>query len=100
PYTVVFHYFPTRRSSDLLVSGRHLRVEFGGLAAFDQRGVEMIEHDRIRIELRRIELIDRILVDHVGVGFFLAPKVGSKEETDTKDRKSTRLNSSHDQISY
>src|SRR5437762_5591786 len=76
------HSFPTRRSSDLLVVGRHLALALEhpdgdrGLVVLGGReGLALLRRDR------------RVAVDQPG-------------EDAAQDRKSTRLNSSHRCISY
>src|SRR5206468_11510918 len=71
------HSFPTRRSSDLTARVRCLHIR-------DVR--------------RRLPPI--VLVDEEETGLSILHRREQSAATDAEDRKSTRLNSSHDQISY
>src|SRR5206468_12720616 len=76
------HSFPTRRSSDLAL----------GL----KRGFGDAEQHRLRFGGFSAHLLDAlVLVIELDLVDLFAP-----EEVGVADRKSTRLNSSHDQISY
>src|SRR5205085_9629429 len=92
------HSFPTRRSSDL--SGSFLELDAGesigvGTVGADAEAVEEGASDQMRrIAAHRAyaEIDARLAKNHrpklrMGIG-------------DVQDRKSTRLNSSHSQISY
>src|SRR5207247_10718015 len=88
-YSVVgyLHSFPTRRSSDLDSARRTLRV----LLANGNRQVALAFFDRFQYrfgdsQCRRTDVSER-------------PEP-LKYNGDTEDRKSTRLNSSHEWISY
>src|SRR5206468_12799012 len=76
------HSFPTRRSSDLGILGRVAPVTLG---------LEIAEIDLLL--QARLDVGDRPadLARHEGL---------ATPRRDLRDRKSTRLNSSHDQISY
>src|SRR5206468_6836036 len=93
----VLHSFPTRRSSDLAVIGLSSFAEY---------------RDYLELELEEFsQLFDSMLINVTG--FFrdplawqalreqVIPELLSAKAVKTPvDRKSTRLNSSHDQISY
>src|SRR5206468_11991175 len=94
------HSFPTRRSSDLRsdvleVLGKDVkrRLQLRGIAGEKAPTLEGHEQPLVRVE-------------HYGVGTFDAAQqiasAGGKRHKRSirRDRKSTRLNSSHDQISY
>src|SRR5206468_5832253 len=78
-----FHSFPTRRSSDLLFRRLPQAQPERDVVADAQMRVErvVLEHHR-DIALFRRQVVDDALADR------------------DRDRKSTRLNSSHDQSSY
>src|SRR5205085_12037072 len=93
----VFPSFPTRRSSDLLqlAFGAIIGEVGDGLAAVD--GVD--GGDRLDAELRGEELV-LVDVDLGELDAFTGVIGDDFIEDGAKDRKSTRLNSSHSQISY
>src|SRR5206468_12701921 len=75
---LTLHSFPTRRSSDLAVA--------------DEAEVVLVAHHLARA-------LEAVLLDDV-LPEGEAEMVGIDGERGLLDRKSTRLNSSHDQISY
>src|SRR5206468_12973454 len=100
PHLRDLHSFPTRRSSDLV------RKRFAE-----------ISHERLDIRMPITRRMQRVLQEHVGSGELVndAEIAGFTPEIREPaayrglvvfffghdgDRKSTRLNSSHDQISY
>src|SRR5206468_11208042 len=86
--------FPTRRSSDLV-----------GLDAFDHEQRPAVSTDQL---VQRFNLARQIVRHRLSVRFVLGIPIvaecfsGCIEDHGeiVRDRKSTRLNSSHDQISY
>src|SRR5206468_11813784 len=93
------HSFPTRRSSDLYYTAEEETNDYGHVATDAARVVVLTDalwrrrfHADPRVIGTRVQ-VDGVPREIVGV---LPPgaRVGSA------DRKSTRLNSSHDQISY
>src|SRR5690606_42012414 len=90
---------PTRRSSDL--RGRWIRA--GSIEAREEnRGCACLRHERLhathdlRVARRDVLLLARIRRQIVQ----LERLTGGIEHVQSKDRKSTRLNSSHVKISY
>src|SRR5206468_9093453 len=93
------HSFPTRRSSDLISDRRiQSQVQKMGLLAETQRPWEEEAQGQL-IEFLELLLHDLGLQrnEHAFVGDHLLSFLAEHE---LEDRKSTRLNSSHDQISY
>src|SRR5205085_10404414 len=88
--------FPTRRSSDLfaaLVLGHRYLVRFG---IFDQAGAAgeiPFAPRRNHADIGRERIITELEAD-------LVIALAGRAKADRVDRKSTRLNSSHSQISY
>src|SRR5206468_9775156 len=85
------HSFPTRRSSDLVVA----RSEAGRSDDLARGGIDRLTG---RADLRRVQR--RGLRPLLGVPDIALTLRGLAVDRRTRDRKSTRLNSSHDQISY
>src|SRR5690606_41635575 len=80
------HSFPTRRSSDLVVA-----------AGADAIGLVFYEASPRNVDLQQAKLIARSIPGLVTVvGLFVDPTADFVR----RDRKSTRLNSSHVKISY
>src|SRR5690606_40608085 len=99
-HCIALNYFPTRRSSDLL---DNIFIDIG---AKDKAEVEKIGvhvgcvityPDTFQI-LNKDKFVCRALDNRVG-GFMIA-EVARLLKENKKDRKSTRLNSSHVKISY
>src|SRR5206468_7807756 len=90
------HSFPTRRSSDLGdvdAAGR----DVGGDHDLVLAGLESLERlHALRLRAVGVEDGDRM----IGSFQFPGDLVGAMLRARKQDRKSTRLNSSHDQISY
>src|SRR5207247_10881490 len=92
--------FPTRRSSDL----RQLDRGLGGLRSAGDQVEPRVVHGNTRGQGRR-ELLDRLRreLGAVNVGELtrlVADRIGDLAHAVAEDRKSTRLNSSHEWISY
>src|SRR5206468_8534437 len=88
------HSFPTRRSSDLLSELREWLSAFSKLltAEFQVVGIQTkSEPPRTSANSIRLQTMVRFELLGTGAGFHREQRV---------DRKSTRLNSSHDQTSY
>src|SRR5206468_11663606 len=87
------HSFPTRRSSDLLrATSRNIR----------ERAIPISSAHRFHNILRPIEML-RTNSDHASPKTRLVSLISDDcccQQPIYPDRKSTRLNSSHDQISY
>src|SRR5206468_11906542 len=96
-YTLpVLHSFPTRRSSDLP------RFEAAELAAAEVGGEAVgaqIAAGRVH-ELRRVEVAECIRREVADAAETPVNVLEAAASVVGQDRKSTRLNSSHDQISY
>src|SRR5690606_42007184 len=87
--------FPTRRSSDLdealvtpEVRGGRAQLELSAVGA----------HGQARVH-RAVHVLPEAALPEVGVGDEVGGTV-DRAEVDVRDRKSTRLNSSHVKISY
>src|SRR5205085_12131332 len=91
------HSFPTRRSSDLIENAfAQYDGAFGVLAAFKcvDDGEGRARGKRIAAERRSVTAD----LEHLRRG--AARQAGADGHAVAEDRKSTRLNSSHSQISY
>src|SRR5690606_39527464 len=93
------HSFPTRRSSDLYFSDV---ARINGMRAPDPIEVPADEPIRLRIVNIQVDfgLTVQMLRDTVPVSWTPVAKDGAELPAERKDRKSTRLNSSHVKISY
>src|SRR5206468_11851534 len=93
------HSFPTRRSSDLGRKGLH-----GSSPWVEWASTRSCLRDCVRFsgELVHIEreFFRRLARRRFAGGIFPAPVSSRATRTTQTDRKSTRLNSSHDQTSY
>src|SRR5206468_10732537 len=86
------HSFPTRRSSDLARTGEPRQLHAAVRQPAQRLQLVLRERlGRVEIERARLRELEQLLQDRQVVAEGLA--AGG-------DRKSTRLNSSHDQISY
>src|SRR5206468_12813092 len=85
------HSFPTRRSSDLVTNRSSVPIEVTGLKLYDCENIrnpcDVAVALKVRLEPGRRQTVYTL-------------KVANTERRSSLDRKSTRLNSSHDQISY
>src|SRR5690606_42148821 len=88
------HSFPTRRSSDLLVRerGPEVRIEEVVAGPTDVRSFDPVTE--------RPELGGRVRRRAVAVVQVPVGQRGQTADSHARDRKSTRLNSSHVKISY
>src|SRR5206468_9691303 len=90
--------FPTRRSSDLLVLPRRLALEHVELVDHVLQGLDRAAQQPLGGgQVAGLEEPGRLLGLVPGQ---LEPQLGGLVHGLEEDRKSTRLNSSHDQISY
>src|SRR5206468_11590113 len=87
--------FPTRRSSDLQTALAHLRLELGAVGAFAKD--QQLRGDRRRKPLQRVNEVSHPFARNQVADIENQERVACDW---TLDRKSTRLSSSHDQISY
>src|SRR5206468_6568463 len=90
-HLVLLHSFPTRRSSDLFAFGFDISAVLAAIR-LERRG------DRFQLSASARFLLCVQRFDQQ-VNVFPAKKARARAELES-DRKSTRLNSSHDQISY
>src|SRR5206468_9277104 len=94
------HSFPTRRSSDLILAAR-LVSQIKKVFQFEL-SLRTFFEERTAARLAAVMVADAAMGSRVQRIADLAINVANftDNEVETIDRKSTRLNSSHDQISY
>src|SRR5205085_9963490 len=95
-------YCPTRRSSDLF--GGRVRADVFQLPASPTRRPSDLDGGRVRADVFRLPDAGGDVqvrgVRRVGQGAPVSGRIRSALTRSVRDRKSTRLNSSHSQISY
>src|SRR5207247_8920123 len=95
----LLHSFPTRRSSDLVVLDAH-----GGRVRVEISSVPLTEHHRIVGVFGQVVEVAEAAVDppppHLTPRQAEVLRLLQRGASTDQDRKSTRLNSSHEWISY
>src|SRR5206468_12830315 len=94
----VLHSFPTRRSSDLWRLVQHFVIAFGQVHRLQDIKVERVLDFALAVSRCKLQIDDDRISRIIWIE--LTKCLPDDLLVLPKDRKSTRLNSSHDQISY